>query len=217
MSTNNIYFKCSWNTYLGYDVKGFLTAFLHPACCQSWRPRSIPSEHFFSLPHQAQVKPISAVRHSSQSPIEMQAKCKKKFVHWGLRSLLTTEVISPWCLNVALVLCPYIARPNGNDLPKAYEPVSQSLRSSCLKEYSKAFLFYGINYIMMFGWLVVFNVPLTARSFRDHPHLLSLTKDMKLDKYTIPTRNWTPGHRMAVHYVTPVPRKLLLYHDIHCE
>ena len=58
-------------------------------------------------------------------------------------------------------------------------------------------------------WLVVFNVPSTARSFRDGtPHLLSLAKDVKLDKYTVPTGNWTPGRRMAVHYVTAALRKL---------
>ena len=38
-------------------------------------------------------------------------------------------------------------------------------------------------------WLC-FNVPSTARSFRDgNPHLLSLAKDVKLDKYTVPTGN----------------------------
>ena len=42
----------------------------------------------------------------------------------------------------------------------------------------------------MVGLLVVFNVPSTARSFRDGiPHLLSLAKDVKLDKYTVPTGN----------------------------
>ena len=30
---------------------------------------------------------------------------------------------------------------------------------------------------------------------------------MKLDKYTVPTGNRTPGRRMAVHYVTAEPRK----------
>ena len=33
---------------------------------------------------------------------------------------------------------------------------------------------------------------------------------MKLDKYTIPALNWTPGRRMAVHYVTAALRKLQL-------
>ena len=42
---------------------------------------------------------------------------------------------------------------------------------------------------MLVGWLVVFNVPSTARSFREAPHLLSLAKDVKLDKYTVPTGN----------------------------
>ena len=57
-------------------------------------------------------------------------------------------------------------------------------------------------------WLVVFNVPSTARSFRDGtPIYCPLRKDVKLDKYTIPTGNRTPGRRMAVHYVTAEPRK----------
>ena len=37
------------------------------------------------------------------------------------------------------------------------------------------------NIMMLIGWLVVFNVPSTARSFRDGtPHLLSLAKDVKV-------------------------------------
>ena len=37
----------------------------------------------------------------------------------------------------------------------------------------------------------MFNAPSTERSFREgtHPHLLSLAKDVKLDKYTVPTGN----------------------------
>ena len=31
---------------------------------------------------------------------------------------------------------------------------------------------------------------------------------MKLDKYTVPTENWTPDSRMAVHYATAAQRKL---------
>ena len=61
----------------------------------------------------------------------------------------------------------------------------------------------------MFVCLFVFYVPSTARSFRDDtPLLLSLAKDMKLGKYTVPTGNRIPGRRMAVHYVTAAPRKL---------
>ena len=58
----------------------------------------------------------------------------------------------------------------------------------------------------MVGWLCL-------TSHRRHPHLLSLAKDVKLDKYTVPTGNWTPGRRMAVHYVAAALRKLhwLLY------
>ena len=37
---------------------------------------------------------------------------------------------------------------------------------------------------------------------------MSLAKDVKLDKYTVPTGNWTPGRRMAVHYITAALRKL---------
>ena len=39
------------------------------------------------------------------------------------------------------------------------------------------------------------------------PHLLSLAKDVKLGKYTVPTGNRTPGRRVAVHYATAAPRK----------
>ena len=45
--------------------------------------------------------------------------------------------------------------------------------------------------------LFVFYVPSTVRSFRDGtPYLLSLAKDVKLDKHTIPTGNRTPGRHM---------------------
>ena len=43
---------------------------------------------------------------------------------------------------------------------------------------------------------------------RRHPHLLSLAKDVKLGKYTVPIGNRTPGRRVAVHYATAAPRKL---------
>ena len=65
------------------------------------------------------------------------------------------------------------------------------------------------------GWFVVFYVPLPARSFRDgsfrDPHLLSLVKDVKLGKYTVPTRNKkNPDRRVAVHYTTAAPCQLPL-------
>ena len=41
-----------------------------------------------------------------------------------------------------------------------------------------------------------------------HPHLLSLAKDVKLGKYTVPTVNRTRGRRVAVHYATTASRKL---------
>ena len=74
---------------------------------------------------------------------------------------------------------------------------------------------YLIGY--WFVCLFVFDVPSTARSFRElgHPHLLSLAKDVKLNKYTVPTRNRTPGRRMAVHYATAAPHKLLGYWKSH--
>ena len=60
-----------------------------------------------------------------------------------------------------------------------------------------------------FGWLVVFYVPSTGRSFRDGtPTLLSLAKDVKLGKYTVLTGNRTPGRRVAVHYITVAPRQI---------
>ena len=43
--------------------------------------------------------------------------------------------------------------------------------------------------------------------YRRHPHLLSVAKDAKLGKYTVPTGNRTPDRRMAVHYATAAPRK----------
>ena len=43
---------------------------------------------------------------------------------------------------------------------------------------------------------------------RRHPHLLSLPNDVKLGKYTVPTENRNPGHRVAVHYATAAPYKL---------
>ena len=50
------------------------------------------------------------------------------------------------------------------------------------------------------------------RSLRDGTpflHLLSLAKDVKLGKYTVPSGIRTPGRRVAVHYATAAPRKLL--------
>ena len=44
--------------------------------------------------------------------------------------------------------------------------------------------------------------------YRRRLHLLSLAKDVELGKYTVPTRNRTPGCRVAVHYATAAPRKL---------
>ena len=52
-----------------------------------------------------------------------------------------------------------------------------------------------------------FYVPSTAKSFRDADHLLSLAKDVKLGKYTVPTGIPTPDRRVAVHYATAAPRK----------
>ena len=41
-----------------------------------------------------------------------------------------------------------------------------------------------------------------------HSDLLSLAKDAKLSKYTVPSGNRTPGRRVAVHHATVAPRKL---------
>ena len=49
-------------------------------------------------------------------------------------------------------------------------------------------------------------------SHRRRPYLLSLAKDEKLGKYTVPTGNRTPGRRMAVHYSTAAPRQLPYVH-----
>ena len=58
--------------------------------------------------------------------------------------------------------------------------------------------------------MFVFCLPLIDREviYRRHSHLLSLAKDEKLGKYTVPIGNRTPRCRMAVHYYTTVPRQL---------
>ena len=73
----------------------------------------------------------------------------------------------------------------------------------CMCCYSYYRLFF-----LSVDWLVVFYVTSTARSSRDCPYLLSLSKDVKLGKYTVPTGNRTPGLRVAVHYAIAAPRKL---------
>ena len=59
------------------------------------------------------------------------------------------------------------------------------------------------------GWLLC----LTSHRQRGHletapPFTMSLAKDVKLDKYTVPTGNRTLGRHMAVHYITAEPCKL---------
>ena len=70
----------------------------------------------------------------------------------------------------------------------------------CNSDYSK--------HVWEVGWWC-----LTSHRQRGHletvPHLLSLANDVKLDKYTVLTGNRTPGHRMAVYYITTALRQLL--------
>ena len=47
--------------------------------------------------------------------------------------------------------------------------------------------------------------------YRQHPHLLSLARDVKLGFYTVPTGNRTPGRHVAVHYTTAAPHLLRCY------
>ena len=59
------------------------------------------------------------------------------------------------------------------------------------------------------GWLVVFNVPSTARSFRDGTPIYCPLRRTWSSVFTpIPTGNWTPGPCVAVHNTTTVPRQL---------
>ena len=58
--------------------------------------------------------------------------------------------------------------------------------------------------LVWFGWLYFTSQRQVI--WRRHPHSLSLAKVMKLGFYTVPTGNRTPGHRVAVHYTTAVPR-----------
>ena len=55
------------------------------------------------------------------------------------------------------------------------------------------YTFHMETFSVWFVCLFVFYVSSTARSFRRHPHLLSLAKDVKLGKYTVPTGNRTPA------------------------
>ena len=68
------------------------------------------------------------------------------------------------------------------------------------------FLGGGGGYFFLVGWLVVFNVPSTARSFRDGTPIYCPLRRTWSSINTL--GNWTRGRRMAVHYVTAVLRKL---------
>ena len=57
--------------------------------------------------------------------------------------------------------------------------------------------------VWLFGYLCF-----TSLQQRGHAYLLSLVKDVKLGKYTIPTGNRTPGRRVTVHYITAAPLQL---------
>ena len=63
--------------------------------------------------------------------------------------------------------------------------------------------------IIFFGWLVVFNVPSTARSFRDGAAIYCpISKDVKLGFNTVPDGNRTPLRGSPLHNrcATPAPR-----------
>ena len=70
-------------------------------------------------------------------------------------------------------------------------------------------LFIKISITLLFS---IFLFVCVLRHFNSEvikrPHLLSLAKDVKLGKNTVPTGNRTPGHRVAFHYATSAPRKL---------
>ena len=62
------------------------------------------------------------------------------------------------------------------------------------------------------GRLVVFNVPSTARSFRDGaPYKLSLVMDVKLGFKSVPTGNRTLAGPLHYRCATPGPRSKSLY------
>ena len=60
---------------------------------------------------------------------------------------------------------------------------------------------------LMVGWLVMFYVSSTARSFRDGTPF-TVPCEGSFCFYTIPTGDWTPGHHVAVHYITAAPAPL---------
>ena len=64
----------------------------------------------------------------------------------------------------------------------------------------------GLHCIWLVGWLC-----LTSHRQRGHletaPPFTVPCEEVKLDKYTVPTGNWTLGRHMAIHYVTAALRK----------
>ena len=60
----------------------------------------------------------------------------------------------------------------------------------------------NLNLFVMVGWLVVFNVPSTARAFRNGTPIYCPLRR------TVPIGNRTTGRRVAVHYNTAAPRQL---------
>ena len=61
---------------------------------------------------------------------------------------------------------------------------------------------------MLVGWLVVFYVPSTARSFRDGCAPPFTVPCEGRGFYTVPTDNRTLNRHVAVHYTTAMQRQL---------
>ena len=70
--------------------------------------------------------------------------------------------------------------------------------------YKQTPLWYYLRWLV--SWLCLTSIDGEV-ILRQHPHLLSLSKDVKLGFYTLPHWNRTPGRRVAVLYTIAAPRQ----------
>ena len=101
-----------------------------------------------------------------------------------------------------------------NYLKQALNEGGGGVRGTCVQSAEMLFEIYNFTHPTHSGSYSCLFVCLcfTSLQQRGHletaPFLLSLAKDVKLGKYTVPTGNRTPNRHVAVHYATATPRKL---------
>ena len=96
----------------------------------------------------------------------------------------------------------------------AFSPRAFNKVTSIYTSRSSSIPLYHINFYVQSLYFYVCLVLFTSHRQRGYletaPHLLSLSKNVKPGKYTVPTGIRAPGRRVAVHYATTAPHKLLL-------